>query len=114
MLRIAEVGLAAAVCMAVLAFGGTAAPFFLAPQLIVLTLGVLFLAARFRSPLPFTRLPWITPFFLVALVLLQLLPWPDSRALRSGAASDAIPPFAHFTLSVAPYQTESRFLLLIT
>src|SRR6201998_2645117 len=112
-LPIAELGLSAAVCFAVLAFGGTDA-FFLVPQLIVLALGALLLAASLRSTLASIRLPLTAPLLLVALVLLQILPLPSSLALSFGAPRDDFLGPGHFTLSVAPYQTVSHFLQLIT
>jgi O-antigen ligase len=112
-LRIAEVGLAVALTSAVLAFGGTAPPFFLASQLIVLTLGVVLLAIRpalLHGPV---HLPVMTPLVLVALVLLQLLPFPAASTLPSTAQS-AVRGSTTFTLSIAPYKTTSHLLLLVT
>jgi len=113
-LRIAEVGLGAAVCLSVLAFGGTAAPFFLVPQLIVLALGAFVVSASPRSTLASVRLPLSAPLLLVALVLLQILPLPASFAQSFGAPGDDFLGPGHFTLSIAPYQTVSHLLLLIT
>jgi O-antigen ligase len=112
-LRIAEVGLSVAVCFAVLAFGGTAA-FFLIPQLIVLSLGALLLGFSLRSTVASIRLPLAAPLLLVALVLLQILPLPSSLAPLFGALRDDSLGPVHFTFSVAPYQTVSHLLLLIT
>jgi len=48
MVRLLEVGLIGAVCVAVLAFGGTAPSFFAVAQVIILGLGILFvLSGRF-------------------------------------------------------------------
>src|SRR5205807_7387715 len=102
-----------AVCFAVLAFGGTAA-FFLIPQLIILTLGALLLGLSLRSTVASIRLPLTAPLLLVALVLLQILPLPSSLAPLFGALCDDSLGAVHFTLSVAPYQTVSHFLQLIT
>jgi O-antigen ligase len=112
-LRIAEVGLSVAVCFAVLAFGGTAA-FFLIPQLIVLSLGALLLGFSLRSTVASIRLPLAAPLLLVALVLLQILPLPSSLAPLFGALRDDSLGPVHFTFSVAPYQTVSHLLQLIT
>jgi O-antigen ligase len=112
-LRIAEVGLSVAVCFAVLAFGGTAA-FFLIPQLIVLSLGALLLGFSLRSTVASIRFPLAAPLLLVALVLLQILPLPSSLAPLFGALRDDSLGPVHFTFSVAPYQTVSHLLQLIT
>ncbi len=111
-LRIAESGLSVAICLAVLAFGG-AAEFFLVPQSIVLGIGALVLVARPRFPHNLTRVPFVAPLVLVALVLFQLLPLPASLAQLLGTQRGD-PPGRYFTLSIAPYQTASHLLLLIT
>jgi putative inorganic carbon (hco3(-)) transporter len=98
-LRIAEAGLVIAIWIAVLAFGGTSPAFFFPVQIIILGLGVLLLTASLRAPLTTSHFPVLIPFLLVALVLLQILPFP-------GRASQ--------TISIAPYQTVSQLLLLAT
>jgi O-antigen ligase len=113
-LRIAEAGLNVAVCIAVLAFGGTAPRFFLVTQLVVLGLGVFLLSASLRSPRASIRFPFAAPLVLIVLVLLQILPFPASLAPLFGALRDGFPGRTRFTLSVAPYQTVSHFLLLVT
>lgn len=113
-LRIAEAGLIIAIWIAVLAFGGTSPPFFLATEVIILGLGVFLLSASMRAPLSVARLPLAAPVALIVLVVLQILPVPAFFAPlypspRIGLAGDT-----WHTLSVAPYQTVSHLLLLVT
>jgi O-antigen ligase len=113
-LLVAEAGLGVAVCAAVLAFGGAAPPFFLIPQLVVLILGFLILAASLRSPLTSVGSPLAVPLVLIGLVLLQIMPLPESLASAAGVPGDGMPNRALLTLSVAKYQTVSHLLLLVT
>jgi O-antigen ligase len=113
-LRIAEAGLIIAIWIAVLAFGGTSPPFFLATEVIILGLGVFLFSASLRAPLSVARLPLAAPVALIILVVLQILPLPAFFAPlysspRIGLAGDT-----RHTLSVAPYQTVSHLLLLVT
>jgi O-antigen ligase len=113
-LRIAGAGLGIAIWIAVLAFGGTSRPFFLLTQFIILGLGFLHLAASLRVPLATTHFPLLAPLFLIALVLLQILPFPALPGSRAGSLRYALAGHTGYTLSVAPYQTVSHFLLLVT
>jgi O-antigen ligase len=114
MLRTAEVGLTLAVCIAVVAFGGTASPFFAVTQIVVLSLGILVLLATPRSWLASLRLPVLAPILLIILGLLQILPFPVSMATLLGAVRDDHPARSYFTLSIVPYETVSHLLLLVT
>ena len=114
MLQIAEAGLSIAIWIAVLAFGGTSPPFFFVTQVIILGLGVLFLSARLRAPFAAIHLPLLAPLSLVALVLLQILPIPAFPGLRVESLRSALAGHTGYTLSVAPYQTVSHLLLLVT
>jgi O-antigen ligase len=114
MLRLLEVGLMGAVCVAVLAFGGTAPSFFAVTQVIVLGLGVLFLLLGPFPPVASVHFPIAIPLLLVALVLLQVCPLPFSLAPAFGRAGEGLPNTSHFTVSMAPYQTLSHLLLLVT
>jgi len=113
-LRLLEAGLIAAVCMAVLAFGGTAPSFFAVTQAIILGLGVVFLLSGKYSRLVAVRIPVVSPLLLVALVLLQICPLPVSLAPIFGRARDELPAGSYFTVSMARYQTVSHLLLLVT
>jgi len=101
-LRIAGVGLGIAMWMAVLAFGGTSPPFFLLTQVIILGLGILLVSASLRIPLATIHFPLLAPLFLIALVLLQILPFPAFADLRGGSMRDALANNTAHTLSVAP------------
>jgi putative inorganic carbon (hco3(-)) transporter len=114
MLRLLEVGLVAAVCVAVLAFGGTVPYLFAITQVIVLGLGVIFLLSGQFSPFTSLRFPVVPPLLLVALVLLQVCPLPVSLAPLFGRARSEPPGSTHFTISMAPHQTLSHLLLLVT
>ena len=114
MLRLLEAGLIAAVCMAVLAFGGTAPSFFAITQVIILGLGVVFLLSGKDSQLAGIRIPVFTPLLLVSLVLLQICPLPISMASMLGRARDELPSGSYFTITMARYQTVSHLLLLVT
>ena len=114
MLRFLEVGLIGAVCLAVLAFGGTAPSFFFATQVIVLSLGVLLLLAGQRSLVAPIHLPVAVPLLLIVLVLLQILPLPAFAAPLFGRTLEDLAGRSHFTVSIAQYQTVSHLLLLVT
>src|SRR6266705_1168228 len=114
MVRLLEVGLIGAVCVAVLAFGGTVPSFFAVTQVIVLLLGVPFVLSGQFSRAISTRFPLASPLLLVALVLLQVSPLPVSRAPLFGRGHDNLLGESHFVVSMARYQTVSHFLLLIT
>ena len=114
MRRIVETGLYIAIWTAVLAFGGASPPFFFPTQFIILGLGVLILSASLRTPGDDNHFPILIPFSLVALVLLQIFPIPVFLGLRSAAPSSALATQRGNALSIAPYQTVSALLLLIT
>src|SRR5437879_4533297 len=114
MLRWLEAGLIVAVCVAVLAFGGTAPSFFAVTQVIIFGLGVVFLLSRQFSRDTSFHVPVATPLLLVALVLLQLCPVPVSLAPMFGRARDELPSGSYFTISMERYQTVSHLLLLVT
>jgi putative inorganic carbon (hco3(-)) transporter len=113
-LRIAEAGLGVAIWIAVLAFGGTSPPFFFLTQAILFVLGVFSLAASLRAPLTNLRFPVVVPASLIGLVLLQILPLPDFLGSRLDPMRYAGAAHAHNTISIAPYQTVSHLLLLVT
>ena len=114
MVRLLEVGLIVAVCVAVLAFGGTAPSFLAVTQVIILGLGVLLVVSGQFSRVASIHIPIASPLFLLALVLLQVCPLPVSLAPLLGRASDDLPGGSHFIVSMAPYQTVSHLLLLVT
>jgi len=114
MVRLLEVGLIVAVCVAVLAFGGTAPSFFAVTQVIILGLGVLFVVSGQFSRVASIHIPLASPLFLLALVLLQVCPLPISLAPLLGRSWDDLPGGSHFTVSMAPHQTMSHLFLLVT
>jgi O-antigen ligase len=113
-LRIAEAGLIIAIWIAVLAFGGTSPPFFLATQLIILGLGAVLLSLSLRAPLAASALPVAVPVALLAWVLLQILPLPAFLAPSCASPHIAFAGATHCTISIAPYQTVSHLILLVT
>src|SRR5205807_672883 len=114
MLRLLEAGLIVAVCVAVLAFGGTAPSFFAVTQVIIFGLGVVFLLSRQSSRDTSFHIPIACPLLLVALVLLQLCPLPVSLAPMFGRVRDELPSGSYFIISMERYQTVSHLLLLVT
>src|SRR6266853_2266726 len=114
MVRLLEVGLVGAVCVAVLAFGGTAPSFFTTTQVIILGLGALCILSGQFSRITSTRIPIASPLLLFAFVLLQVCPLPLSLAPLFGRAPDDLLGESHFTASMAQYQTVSHLLLLVT
>jgi len=114
MVRLLEVGLIVAVCVAVLAFGGTGPSFFAVTQVIILGLGVLFVVSGQFSRVASFHIPLASPLFLLALVLLQVCPLPISLAPLLGRSWDDLPGGSHFTVSMAPHQTMSHLFLLVT
>ena len=114
MRRFIEAGLLLAVAVAVLAFGGTAPQFFALTQGIVLLLGIFQLIAGRTPAAASTRYPIIIPFFLIALVLLQIAPIPFSMASALEIAAAGPHGHSYFTISASPYETVSHLLLLVT
>jgi len=114
MLRLLEAGLIVAVCVAVLAFGGTVPSFFAITQVIIFGLGVVFLLTRQFSRDTSFHIPIACPLLLVALVLLQLCPLPVSLAPMFGRVRDELPSGSYFIISMERYQTVSHLLLLVT
>src|SRR6267142_6599627 len=114
MVRLLEIGLVGAVGVAVLAFGGTAPSFFAITQVIILGLGVLFILSGQVSRITSTHIPIVSPLLLFAFVLLQVCPLPVSLAPLFGRTPDDLGGESHFTVSMAPYQTVSHLLLLVT
>jgi len=111
---IVEAGLLVAVALAVLAFGGTSPQFFAISQVIILSLGTLYLlAGRSVSTIP-VPLPVTVPFLLLALVVLQIAPLPISLAPIVGVSATSRLPHSSFTISAAPYQTTSQLLAFVT
>src|SRR5438552_7927968 len=114
MVRMLEVGVIGAVCVAVLAFGGTGPSFFAITQVVILGLGVLFILSGQFSRITSTHIPIASPLLLFAFVLLQVCPLPVAMAPLFGRAPDDLVGEAHFTVSMAQYQTVSHLLLLVT
>ena len=114
MVRLLEVGFVGAVCVAVLAFGGTAPSLFAVTQLIILGMGVLFVLSGRFSRVTSTHIPIASPLLLFAFVLLQACPLPVSLAPLFGRAADDLVAKSYFTVSMAQYQTVSHLLLLAT
>jgi O-antigen ligase len=112
--RFVETGLCIALWTAVLAFGGASPPFFFPAQFIILGLGVVVLSASLRTSGDNNHFPIFIPLSLIALVLLQIFPIPVFPGLRSAASRGALAGQRGNTLSIAPYQTVSALLLLIT
>jgi O-antigen ligase len=109
-----EAGLLVAVTLAILAFGGTAPQFFAITQVLILILGILQLLAGRSFSATSVRFPVTVPFFLIALVLLQIVPLPIAMARVFGASTFHPPGRSLFTISAAPYQTVSQLLALVT
>lgn len=114
MCRVVETGLYIAICTGVLAFGGASPPFFFPTEFIILGLGVAVLLASLRTPGNNDHFPILIPFSLIVLVLLQIFPIPVFPGLRSAAPPSALARQRGNVLSIAPYQTVSALLLLIT
>jgi O-antigen ligase len=106
MKHILEIGLVGGVVLAALAFGGTEAPYFSVVQIAFLCLGIMVLATYNSTRTGNPRLPVMIPFLLLAFVLLQWVHLPGSRSPFAGASSSGI--------SIAPYETLSQLLVLVT
>jgi putative inorganic carbon (HCO3(-)) transporter len=114
MVRLLEVGLLCGVCVAVLAFGGTAPSFFAVTQVIFLGLAAVFLFSDQFSHVTSIHFPVASPLLLLVLVLVQICPLSVSLAPLFARARDDLPSGTHFTVSMAHYQTVSHLLLLVT
>ncbi len=114
MVQLAYIALSGSLVLAVLAFGGTDPLFFSVAQIVLLGLGVLLLVTHDTGQVGKLKLPVAIPLLLVALVLLQIVPLPalvtqlfhNAGTQRSGAS------FA--SLTIAPYETVSYLLILLT
>src|SRR3989442_8097963 len=84
------------------------------PQVIILGLGVLLVVSGQFSRVASIHIPIASPLFLLALVLLQVCPLPISLAPLLGRSWADLPGGSHFTVSMAPHQTVSHLLLLVT
>ncbi len=114
MLRIAEVGLISAVVLAVLAFGGTEPLAFSVVQVVLLGLGVLLLVTYGTPRVGKPRIPVAIPLFMVCLVLLQIAPLPASVLQLFHHAGNPLGRTSFATISVAPYETASHLVVLLT
>jgi len=106
MKHIFEIGLIGGVMLATLAFGGTEMPCFSIVQITFLGLGVLLLAAYNSTLMRDPRPPVVIPLSLVVFVLLQCVHLLGSKNSLDGASLSGI--------SVAPYETLSHLLVLVT
>jgi O-antigen ligase len=114
MMRVSEICLISVVVLATLAFGGTEGPYFSVVQVVLLGLGVLLLATYRTVQLGKPRLPVAIPLLLVALVLLQIAPLPSSVVQLFGAPEDRLTGTSFVNVSIAPYQTLSGLVILLT
>jgi len=114
MVRIIEIVLILSLTVAVLAFGGTEPLYFSLIQILLLLSGILLVFNPDKVSIDNTRLPVAVPFLLVAFVLVQIVPLPSSLVglLRSTVELPAN--LSSGTISIAPYQTLTYFLLLST
>lgn len=114
MAKLFEWGLYSAVVAAVLAFGGTDPLYFSFVQLLLLALGIAFLVAYGKNWPGRVRLPWAILLSLAALVLFQLLPLPSFLRPVLLPAAGSSSELSLNTVSIAPYETVSHWLLLLT
>lgn len=112
--RMVRVVLISAVALAVLAFGGTEPGYFSLVQLLLLGCALLFVLAYGKPQVGTPRLPLAVPLLLLVLVLLQLVPLPASIVGQFGGAVLPLSQTSFATLSIAPYETQSQLLLLVT
>ncbi len=113
MVRTAEVALMVGILCAVLAFGGADAGTFALVEVLLLGVSALVVA----SPHGFGALRrlkgFAVPAFLVAIVLLQLCPLPRFLLPLFAHPLDR-EPVSQRTMTLAPYDTRSQFLILLT
>ncbi|MFQ5926344.1 MAG: O-antigen ligase family protein [Terriglobia bacterium] len=97
-----------------LVFGGTEPLFFSLVQVLLLGLGVLLVVSYGNPGIGKPGFPVAIPLFLVALVLLQIVPLPASIVELFRSTAGVATRSTYATLSVVPYQTLSYLLLLLT
>lgn len=114
MVRITQIALISTVVLAVLAFGGTEPLFFSVVRILLLGMGIPLIVAYATPRVGKPRLPLAIPIFLVALVLLQIVPFPTSVVQLMRAAGDLPVGASLATINIAPYETLSHLLLLLT
>lgn len=111
---ILEFGLISALGLAVLAFGGTDSLYFSVVQILLLGLSIRLLL-RYRTPrAEKPAFPIVVPALLVALIVVQMVPLPAALVALFRSASDLPRGTSTATLSIAPDQTLSHLLLLLT
>jgi len=114
MVRVFEIGLFSAMVLAVLAFGGTEPLFFSGVQIVLLGFGILLLVTCGTSRVGKPRLPVAIPLFLVGMVLLQIAPLPASAFQLFHSAGNPLSGTSFASLSIAPYETLSHLVILLT
>lgn len=114
MTRLAQVVLISALVLAVLAFGGTEPLYFSVVQIILLAVGVLFLLSYAPSRVGKPKLPVVIPLILLALILFQIVPLPASGVQLIRGAAELPSETSYLAISIAPYQTLSHLLVLLT
>jgi O-antigen ligase len=114
MKRIIEIGLVSGVTVAILAFGGTEAPYFSVVEVLLLGLAILLLAGHGTSLAGYPRLPITIPVSLVVLVLLQCVHLPGPAGAVFAYTTNPLDSAPFSGISVAPYETLSGFLAWVT
>jgi O-antigen ligase len=114
MKRIFEIGLVSGVVLAALAFGGTETPYFSVVQVLLLGLAILLLATYKTTPVRDPRLPVMVPLLLVIFVLLQWVRFPGPAGAVFGYTRNPLDGASFGGISIAPYETLSSFLVLVT
>jgi O-antigen ligase len=102
------------VVLAVLVFGGTEPLAFSVVQIVLLGLGILLLVMYGTPRVGKPRVPVAVPLFLVALVLLQIIPLPASLIRLLHNTGNQLSGTYFATTSIAPYETLSHLVILLT
>jgi O-antigen ligase len=114
MKRVYEIGLMSGVTLAALAFGGTERPYISVVQIALLGLGVLFLATYKAAPAANRKFPITIPLLLVLIVIVQWVHLPSPSGTLSGNIRYPLDGAMLIRISIAPYETLSHLLLLVT
>lgn len=113
-MRVLELGLAGVLVAAVLVFGGTEPYLFTWIQVALLGLAVVLVTKEGRRLRGLSRLTVAIPLALIAVAVVQILPLPAAFVARVRGGLGPEPLTGWVTISIAPGETVSHLLLLLS
>ncbi|MEK7281865.1 MAG: hypothetical protein AAB037_05925, partial [Chloroflexota bacterium] len=114
MMQLIEISLVTGLIVSALALGGKEPISFSGVQILFLATAVLLSVAYARGSFGRHKLPFFVPVLLVAWVVLQIIPLPAAFLELLPRDSGQPSYVSHSTITVAPYETVSGLLALLT